>query len=339
VLRTLRSALGSLVLTLGLAAGASRALELSCRLPSGWDLVHQLELPRRSATGQRIGGFSAASFDPTSDGLWLLSDLPQGSISFWTGLTATTGGGNTLQLLRNLPLQRLPLDGEGLVRLDDQFWVASEGRRNAARPAQLLRFHAPSGRLLQSVALPADWQAAPARGLASNAGPESLALWHQADGRAALLMAAERPLLQDPPRHLRVLRWQWQPDQNPQSEAPSPQPQGALLLPFGDDWGLTDLLVMQPGERLLALLRRFQAPDHWQIRLALYPMPSPAQARPAAPLALWDLLAVGLEPDNWEGLTAGPALADGRASLVLVSDDNLNPLQASRLAMISPRCV
>jgi hypothetical protein len=67
-------------------------------------------------------------------------------------------------------------------------------------------------------------------------------------------------------------------------------------------------------------------------------MPNPAQARPAAPIAVWDLLAVGLEPDNWEGLTAGPALSDGRASLVLVSDDNLNPLQASRLAMITPRC-
>jgi hypothetical protein len=86
-------------------------------------------------------------------------------------------------------------------------------------------------------------------------------------------------------------------------------------------------------------LRRFQVPDRWQIRLALYPMPTPGQARPAAPLVSWDLLAIGLEPDNWEGLTAGPVLADGRAVLVLVSDDNLNPFQANRLAVLTPRCL
>jgi hypothetical protein len=225
------------------------------------------------------------------------------------------------------------------VQLEGQLWVASEGRRTPTRPAELLRFDARSGRLLQSVDLPADWQPGPDRGLDSNAGPESLALGYQADGRPFLLMAAERPLLQDPPRHVRLLRWQWQPGQDHLLLAPTPLPQGALLLPHGDGWGLTDLLVVQPGGRLLGLLRHFQAPDRWQIRLALYPLPTPGQARPAAPLASWDLLAIGLEPDNWEGLAAGPVLADGRAVLVLVSDDNLNPFQANRLAMLSPRCL
>jgi hypothetical protein len=67
-------------------------------------------------------------------------------------------------------------------------------------------------------------------------------------------------------------------------------------------------------------------------------MPNPSQARPAAPLAEWDLLAMGLEPENWEGLAAGPLQADGRPMLLVVSDDNLNPLQANRLAALSPRC-
>jgi hypothetical protein len=195
------------------------------------------------------------------------------------------------------------------------------------------RFEAATGRLLQSVDLPLDWQPAPGRGLRSNAGRESLALWPQADGRPALLMAAELPLLQDPPRHIRVLCWQWNP-----GEAPTSIPHGALLLPHGDAWGFTELLVVQPSGQLLGLRRRFRFPNQWQIRLALYPMPDPSQARPAAPLAHWDLVAIGLEPDNWEGMTAGPALAAGRSSLVLVSDDNLNPLQANRLAILSPRC-
>jgi hypothetical protein len=326
------------VLLCGLWAGQARALELPCPVPAGWDLVQKASLPRQGADGRRIGGFSAASFGAASDELWLLSDLPQGSLSLWTGLTATLQGKGSPQLLRSLPLEREPMDGEGLVRLNGQLWVASEGRRTELRPAELLRFDAATGRLLQRVDLPADWQTAPNRGLASNAGPESLALWRQADGRPALLMAAERPLLQDPPRHVRVLRWQWPTGADRSRMAPSPSPQGALLLPYGDDWGLTELLVVQPSGRLLALLRRFQFPNQWQIRLALYPMPEPGQARPAAPLAQWDLLAAGLEPDNWEGITAGPPLNDGRPVLVLVSDDNLNPLQDNRLALLAPRC-
>lgn len=96
--------------------------------------------------------------------------------------------------------------------------------------------------------------------------------------------------------------------------------------------------MVEPSGRLLGLLRRFQFPNQWQIRLALYPMPEAGQARPSAPLAQWDLLAAGLEPDNWEAITAGPPLKDGRPVLVLVSDDNLNPLQQNRLALLAPRC-
>lgn len=339
MLRQLTCIAGALAVLLGWPGRGARALELPCSSPAGWELQRQLELPRGAADGQRIGGLSAAAFAPASDRLWLLSDLPQGSLSHWSGLTAALAGGPPPRFAGSLALQRQPLDGEGLVQLEGQLWVASEGRRTPTRPAELLRFDARSGRLLQSVDLPADWQPGPDRGLDSNAGPESLALGYQADGRPFLLMAAERPLLQDPPRHVRLLRWQWQPGQDHLLLAPTPLPQGALLLPHGDGWGLTDLLVVQPGGRLLGLLRHFQAPDRWQIRLALYPLPTPGQARPAAPLASWDLLAIGLEPDNWEGLAAGPVLADGRAVLVLVSDDNLNPFQANRLAMITPRCL
>jgi hypothetical protein len=93
---------------------------------------------------------------------------------------------------------------------------------------------------------------------------------------------------------------------------------------------------------LLGLLRRFQPPDHWSIRLALYPMPPSAPLRPGQgaavePLASWDLLASGLAADNWEGITAGPELADGRRSLLLVSDDNFNPRQDNHLAQLAAR--
>ena len=42
-------------------------------------------------------------------------------------------------------------------------------------------------------------------------------------------------------------------------------------------------------------------------------------------------------PDNWEAMALGPALSDGRQTLVLASDDNFNPLQSSWLAVLTPR--
>jgi hypothetical protein len=315
-----------------------RALELPCPVPVRWELLRQFALPPTGLDGERIGGFSAAVFDASRAQLLLLSDLARGSVSVWGGLAEALDRGTAPRLLSSLPLQRLPMDGEGLVRLNGQLWVASEGRRTGDRPAELLRFDASSGRLLQAVALPAAWQAADGVGLDANAGPESLSGWRLPNGVPVLMMATEKPLLQDPPRHVRLLRWQWRAGQDFSRVAPTAVAQGALLLPHGDDWGLTDLLVMQPSGQMLALLRRFQFPNQWHIRLALYPIPNPLQARPAAPLVQWDLLSMGLEPDNWEALAVGPSLADGTPVLLVVSDDNLSPLQANRLAMLAPRC-
>ena len=36
-------------------------------------------------------------------------------------------------------------------------------------------------------------------------------------------------------------------------------------------------------------------------------------------------------------MAVGPSLADGRITLLLASDDNFNPLQANRLALIAPK--
>lgn len=317
------------------------ALALPCSRPLGWQLVRQLELPRRGPAAEPIGGFSAAWVEPPGDRLLLLSDLPRASFTLWSGLLAAARGNGDLRLVQVVPLRSgaqhpLPaaLDGEALAPLMDQFWLVSEGRRSLERPPQLLRIAASSGELLEPIALPLDWQAAPGRGLASNGGPESLSRLPGA-GPPELLMGAEQALLQDSPRAVRLLRWSWRAGQDPRRTAPEPRPQGALLLPAGEGWGLTELLALGP-DRLLALLRRFQPPDRWQIRLALYPLPPAAAAgRPAAPLAGWDLIALGLSPDNWEAMAPGPRLADGRPSLLLASDDNLSPFQANRLALLT----
>lgn len=295
-------------------------LALPCPLGAGWQRVEQIVLPRSAG-----GGYSAGAYNADRDELWLLSDAPSGSISRWQGLRQ--GGLAGLTPLPPLPLaQPQPMDGEGLVLNGASFWAASEGRLQPPRPAELLRYDLSTGQLQQRVAVPSEWQLLPAAGLRSNGGPESLT---RLPGSQALLMAAELPLQQDPPDRVRLLRWSLQP-----GGAPQPIPLQPLALPSGG-WGLTDLLAT--GRGLLGLWRRFEAPDHWQARLVLYPMPVPdPAAAPLAPRQQWNLIQLGLPADNWEVLLAGPPLADGRPTLLLAADDNFNPLQASHLVRLSP---
>ncbi len=295
-------------------------IALPCPLSAGWHIVEQTVLPRSAG-----GGFSAGAYRGANDELWLLSDAPKGSISRWQGLAR--GGLAGLKPLPPLPLaQPQPMDGEGLVLDGASLWAASEGRLQPPRPAELLHYDLATGQLRQRLALPADWHLQDGAGLQSNGGPESLTRW---PGATALLMAAERPLQQDPTDRVRLLRWDRQP-----AAAPVATPLQPLALPPGG-WGLTDLVATGPG--LLGLWRRFDAPDQWQARLVLYPLPGrdPAAA-PLAPRQQWNLNRLGLAADNWEVLLAGPPLADGRPTVLLASDDNFNPLQASHLVRLSP---
>jgi len=320
---------------------------LPCPLSAGWDKVAEVRLPRLDGAGQPSGGFSAATYRTDRDELWLLSDAPVGQLVGWGGLGKL--GKTPLRPLGGVTLRRgaganLPesMDGEGLVLQGERAWVVSEGRRTPERPPQLLRFDRRSGELELAMPMPAAWQPALGQGLASNAGPESLTLLRRRNKPAMLLIAAESALLQDPPGQVRVLGWPL--GTSLESLAGDPEPRQPLRLPQGDGWGLTDLLALPATSDeapLLGLQRQFQAPDQWSNRLVLYPLPKPiapgANAAALSPLISWDLKALGLTPDNWEAITPGPPIEDGRPTLLLVADDNFNPLQDNLLAQLAPR--
>ena len=334
---------------LGLAVAALLVSRAACSHSFGWQKVWETTLPRQNSTGVAIGGFSAASYDAKRDRLSLLSDLSDAQLSTWSGVA----DGPALKPLFSLPLttgapssQNVVFDSEAFVIANDQIWVASEGRRTTDRPAQLLRLSAKTGALINAMALPFDWQPSPSGGLESNSGPESLMQLSPPGHPLQLLMAAEKPLRQDPADQVRLLRWWWSPQKNSNVDPPQASPQGALQLPFDlpselpsdKGWGLTDLLAWRDRKEqpvtLLALLRRYIAPNTWHNRLALYRLPRPGTV--SKPLQSWDLQSIGLTPDNWEGLSQGPPSADGSPTLLLVSDDNLNPVQANRLALLKP---
>ncbi|WP_353734985.1 esterase-like activity of phytase family protein [Okeania sp. SIO2C2] len=50
---------------------------------------------------------------------------------------------------------------------------------------------------------------------------------------------------------------------------------------------------------------------------------------------LLDFSTLEIVLDNIEGITFGPKLADGQRSLILVSDNNFNPLQITQILIFS----
>lgn len=308
---------------------------LPCPWSAGWEVVRQQALPREGMDGRPLGGFSAAAYVAGDDRLWVLSDAPQAFLLPVLGLKPWIGRGVPARIGRRLVLrgtdgQPLPaaMDGEGLVVQGDQAWIVSEGLRTRNRPAQLLRVSLRDGRLLQRQSLPTSWQPTTNAGLAVNQGPESLTL--QSDG--SLLTAAEAPLLQDHP-HAGL-------DRVPVAALTREQTWrslGHLAIGPADSaatrsQGLTELLALNGASGVLALHRSFPATGQWTARLTLHSAPPQLK-----PLVGWDLLALGLPSDNWEGLAWGPRLPDGRRTLVAVSDDNFNPLQRNWVAILAPR--
>ncbi|WP_438764336.1 esterase-like activity of phytase family protein [Kushneria sp. TE3] len=57
--------------------------------------------------------------------------------------------------------------------------------------------------------------------------------------------------------------------------------------------------------------------------------------RPVQKTLLTSLNDYGFEPDNVEGMTFGPALADGRQSLILTSDDNFSDTQSTQFIALA----
>ncbi|MEA5472801.1 esterase-like activity of phytase family protein [Synechococcus sp. CCY9201] len=349
------------------AAPVAPPADLPCPLSAGWQLLFTQTMPRRGTEGEPIGGFSGAVYEPEDDVLWLISDTPRGQLLGWRGLRQILRGPNgmglhpmgsnrkeepqLLQLFATIPLQsgeagngsgsgnsfRPEMDGEGLVLQGSDAWVASEGRLTPAQPARLLRFDRHSGALRQAIPLPEAWHLRTRSGLAPNGGPESLTLLPSGsttpNPTLRLLMATEQPLLQDSARERRTLLWSV-----PASSADiTSRVLPPLLAPdVSEAWGLTDLLALSgPSATLptLALWRSFTPPGSWRAELSLVELQQDQWHRKAR----WDLISSGLPPDNWEGLTQGPTLADGRSSFVLVSDDNFNPFQQNLLAVIAPR--
>jgi hypothetical protein len=236
-------------------------------------------------------------------------------------------------------------DGEGLaLTADGTFLVSSE------KPP-FLREVSATGETLRLLPVPPRFALSEGpTGIRKNAGFEALSL--SADGQT-LWTANETGLKQDAPdgdaalygRHpVRLLRYERHGDAwEPAGEF------GYLIDPIekrGSGFkvrGVVDLLPLPEGG-LLSLEREFVEGVGSEVQIFLVDTAGATDVSGLESLAGKDWTPVrktllfdfgsAFEPDNLEGMTFGPELPDGDRTLVVISDDNFKPGQATQIVAL-----
>jgi len=326
-------------------------------------LIGVAELAQGSEyAGARIGGLSGIDYDAHSGEYLLISDasariyrarlhydaqrLDMPQFTATQDLLHTSGQPFAPWWRRQAGMDRP--DAEGLRWLPGKtsFLWSSEGDFSRGFGPQL-RESRLDGRPVRDIALPASFSPGtqPRRGPRGNGTLEGLAL--TPDGRTAWL-AMELPWHQDGP--------QATPDSGgapvriTAMDIASGQPlrqiayQGDAVpqrrrLPGPQINGVSEILAHGP-HHLLVLERSYSAGAGFGARLyridtragsdtLTLDALTPANHRPVPKTLVADLAALGLTPDNIEGMTWGPPV-QGRCVLVFVSDDNFNPAQVTQ---------
>lgn len=302
-------------------------------------------LDKTVVDGVRVGNISAIAWAGGDDYLGLSDrDGFVYRIAFPLGGTPKAQSAFQLTDAAGEPYPTDSIDGEGLALDGGDLLVASE-----VGPA--VNRYDSAGRLLAAFPVPQRFLVAPDGQGTLNQTFESLAL--SADGQT-LWTGNERPLAGDGEDadgrgRVRLLRYRREGDTF------VPDAEYAYLTEPGQ--GLSELIALGDGsllalERGLSLKTGFTAQVY---RVTLGGATDVAQidaldgagATPATKTLFVDLSQCPVTPgggpagafspllDNFEGMTFGPDLADGRHSLLLVSDDNDQSLQVTRLIVLA----
>ena len=248
------------------------------------------------------------------------------------------------------------LDLEGITAVSSgQLYVASEGDAGIRPPINPAVYpFAAGGALGPALPLPPYYlpDRRGERGVRDNLALESLTA--SADGRR-LVTAVENALLQDGPQATlqsgsssRLLAFDMGTGL-PGAEyvyLVGPVVAPPLLPGLYAGNGLVDLQALPADGSFLALERSYSLGMGHTVRVyrtnttyatdvAGWPALRGSTYAPMSRELLFDFAALGLQPDNIEGMTFGPRLADGRATLLFVSDNNFNPLQQTQIIAVA----
>lgn len=271
--------------------------DLNVRFAGGWVL---------SSEGDAFGGFSGLVVDTDSKGLIAINDKGD----WWQAPFDPSGtnppqGGTVAPYAPGAKADKTDLDAESLVRARGGFLVAFEQRHRlewVARPGALPE---PAGFLA-----PIDFA-----GISDNSGMEAIVMLSP----ERLLAFSERGLNQDG-----VLK-AWLVD----GEAVKP-----ISFRPPKNFAPTDAALLPDGDVLL-LLRHYSAVDGVAVRVHRI---KAADLVPGAVLVGEEVLELKTDQsvDNMEGLDL-ITLGDNIVRLVMISDDNFNPLQRTLLMMFDYR--
>ncbi|HLO48240.1 MAG TPA: esterase-like activity of phytase family protein [Kamptonema sp.] len=310
-----------------------------------------------------VGGLSGITYDPKKQVYYAISDdrSQKAPARFYTLKIDLTSGklkpeGVTfidVTLLldeHGKPFAPLSLDAEGIAWSGESIFVSSEGDVERQISPFVKEFSL-NGTLLKTLPIPEKFlpNGKGDRGVRNNLALESLTV---TPDRKYLFTATENALVQDgdvPTNQTgtpcRILRYNLVRSQPEQEFVYITEPLVGESTPPGSfiTNGLVDLVAIA-DDRLLSLERAFSQANGITIRIFDVSLEKAdnvqgidslkgrlAQVSSAQKRLLLDLKTLNLRLDNLEGLVFGPVLADGRRSLILVSDNNFNPLQFTQI--------
>lgn len=317
--------------------------------------------------GTEIGGLSGITYDPGRGLFYAVSDdrsqldparfytididlgdgnLAPGDVAF-TGVT-------TLLDANGQPFPALSLDPEGIALTDAGVFISSEGDA-ANLVAPFVNLFSLQGQQLD--ALPVDAKFLPtadqSAGIRNNLAFESLAV---TPDKSTLYTATENALFQDGPAAglesgsaSRIVAYDLATGQPTAEYIYVTEPVDAEPNPAGSfaNNGLVDLLAIDNDGTLLAIERAFSTGVGNSIKIYKVLTQGATDVsgvdaietevedgelavnidQPVQKELLFDLADLGIPLDNVEGISFGPKLADGRQSIVLVSDNNFSGTQ------------
>ncbi len=231
---------------------------------------------------------------------------------------------------------------------DGTLWVGTEGEAHRGVAPRILGFRL-DGALISELEIPPAYLPGEDRGVRSNHGFEGLSVSPDGsriiaavesalvqDGRNADLEhgTVVRLLIFDPGTRRAVAERAYRVEPVPDEPKPSDAYRSI---------GVSEILALDEN-RVLVLERSFSAGVGNTVRLFLADLTSgddvtgvaslPADLNPVHKRLIADLADLGIDPDNLEGLSFGPVLDDGRATLVLVADNNFQPEEQSNQMLV-----
>lgn len=262
------------------------------------------------------------------------------------------------------PYAKNQIDPEGIALTpQDTLLITSEGDAKQEIPPAIQEFDRTTGQWKRRLPLPQRYvpqsaEGKQTQGVADNLGFEALTLGGVSPGSIEpfrLFTATESALVQDQePEEARpnASRNRWlhytiDPDHallvSEQLYVMEPPPPGAQY------HGLVEIVAIDQGGHFLSLERSFGT-EGLTVKLFQLSLGSATDIRnidqlrgslpavqPIRKQLLLDLTQLGIQLDNLEGMTLGPQLPDGSRSLLLVSDDNFNPLQVTQFLLFRLR--